>query len=637
MSATVSGMLEADNPEASTPNTDTPDVDNADAGNRDTDTGGSGGRAGDTSKENELPNVEEFAFMTLEQIDTAITNAPEAMTLEQVRTFLEPVLRSLAVHDELTVDVYVERLFPKLKATGIRKTVLRKHIKGALADPAEHGADDDQLLRGDHVELGARLLESLQSDGEALVFAEGALWRFDDDMLLWREVTHSEQARVVAALAGTIVVGGRFPLPLSVNNPDLEGTIRAARHQVASPAFFANAPSGLAFANKFVRFESGSIMAEPLGPDHRARTKLPFAYDANAAAPLFIRFMRQCLFGIDETNQLTLPFGDDLDPIGDTAIGLGKVRVLQEFVGVSMFGEAARYQRAVVCTGEGANGKGVLSKVVRAMLPKEACASIAPQDLQEDYKRAMLKGVRLNLVSELPENDIIDAESIKAVIAGDPITARLPFKDPFEFTPIAGHLYAANRLPATNDHSGGFWRRFIVIAWDRVFAESEQDKHLADKIISTELPGVAAFFVEGARCALARGAFDVPPELDAARADWRTKADTVRQFLDECTVESSSGSPNEQLRAGVAVLLPWTLFTDLYDAFVLWARRSGYKTMGKGQFQTRLKQNGLKGRHAFGGTFYKRSIKSRPSGLRSCPTCGAQHTPGFEMPLVRAF
>lgn len=218
-----------------------------------------------------------------------------------------------------------------------------------------------------------------------------------------------------------------------------------------------------------------------------------------------------------------------------------------------------------------------------SLFPPEARSSIAPQLFEQEYYRAELDGKRLNSVSELPKADILRAESFKAIIAGDPITGRVIRNQPRTITPIAGHIFAANALPSTDDLSRAFWSRFLLIIFNRVFAEQEQQKDLADLIISQEMPGVAAWALEGARRLLQRHPlrYTEPPSHAQVLAEWRIGADQVALFVEDAC------DPTD-------VLAERTGGQELYDAYREWAARNGHKCVNNGNFAVRLRNLGFK-------------------------------------------
>jgi P4 family phage/plasmid primase-like protien len=189
----------------------------------------------------------------------------------------------------------------------------------------------------------------------------------------------------------------------------------------------------------------------------------------------------------------------------------------------------------------------------------------------------------LNIVSELPEADILDSESWKAMVAGDTTTGREIRKEPFSFKPVAGHVYSANRLPGTTDQSHGFWRRLLVVQFNRVFAEREQDPDLADRIVQSDHRAVVAWALIGASRVLKIGHYTVPRSSAKALDKWRAHADQVRAFVDDWT---SRLLPDEPLHMG-------TQAEVLYKAYRTWAQENGHRPVASNTFGERMCLLGL--------------------------------------------
>ena len=77
---------------------------------------------------------------------------------------------------------------------------------------------------------------------------------------------------------------------------------------------------------------------------------------------------------------------------------------------------------------------------------------------------------------------------MKALTGGDPITARVLYRDWFTFKPVAKFWLAFNHRPTVTDGSHGFWRRVHMIPFNRQF-DPETEPDLADKL-RAEAPGV---------------------------------------------------------------------------------------------------------------------------------------------------
>ena len=92
--------------------------------------------------------------------------------------------------------------------------------------------------------------------------------------------------------------------------------------------------------------------------------------------------------------------------------------------------------------GDGANGKTTLRDVVQHALG-DYCVSVPPDILlvnrhgqqQNAPERMRLRGARLAFCSEIGAGARLDEATMKALVGGDPVTARLLYRNPIEFDP----------------------------------------------------------------------------------------------------------------------------------------------------------------------------------------------------------
>lgn len=433
--------------------------------------------------------------------------------------------------------------------------------------------------RGDHVELAEALIHRLRPDGE-LVFADGELHQYDAARGIYVPVPRHEQSCIVQSFAGMWVSAGegKKPPPLKIRDTDVRGSLKCAWDLVAQPEFFAQAPSGIVFADCFVQVTAQGIFTLANGPERRAKFGYPFGYVPNAMPQQFCQFLASV-------------FANDLEM-------QPKSELLLQYAGASLLGFVTRFQRAIVCKGEGANGKSVLLKILEAAMPAGSTCAVAPQTWDDEYRIAMMAGKRLNLLSELPEADILASEKFKAIVAGDSTTGRSPYKEPFTMYPVAGHIFAANRLPATSDQTHGFWRRLIVIEFLRIFLEHEQVKDLENIIIAAELPAIVSCLVQAGQRALAQGTLTVPASSERATLDWRENADSVAAYLVERCVPLQAHELDDV----------GTYATELYQDFRRWAVTNGHRPLAKNTFGTRLRSLGAIPIPKTSGSLYRLKI-----------------------------
>ncbi len=429
--------------------------------------------------------------------------------------------------------------------------------------------------RGDHVELAQALLGQLRSDGGAVVFDDGALYREDPATHVFAEVSPNHESRIVQSFAGAHV--GKKELRIRAT--DVTGAIALAHAAADQPGYFADAPSGVAFLGTFARVTADGIETEPLATKHRARFAYPFAYDSETVPERFLAFLRATFEGDDDAD--------------------AKIACVQDVVGACMVGMATRHQKALIMLGGGANGKSVLCEIIEALMPPGSVVSIEPQSWGSEYRLAMLAGKLLNIVSELPDTDIMASEAFKKLLCGEAATARHIRQQPFTFHARAGHIFAANTLPGTTDTTHAFFRRVIILEFNQTVPPERQDPDLARKIIEAELPAIVAWALAGAQSAAASGRYVIPASSDAAVERWRDRADAVRAFVaDCCTPIGIADHPTEG-----------TPGRELYRAYRSWAHETGHRTMASNTFGLRMTAIGHPAVRVHAGTFYRLRVE----------------------------
>lgn len=188
-------------------------------------------------------------------------------------------------------------------------------------------------------------------------------------------------------------------------------------------------------------------------------------------------------------------------------------------------------QKAFVFYGEGSNGKSVLLNVIEKLLTRKNIASVSMSDLNKHFSRATLQGKLVNISSE-QEKDVMDTDNLKKIISGDLIDAQHKFKPQFEFNPTCKMVFAMNKLPVTRDKSHGYYRRFIMIPFDRIFAEHEQDKNLSNKL-KNELDGILQFALAGLKRLAINGDFTHSSKAEQLLNQYKYDNNPVEQFFEE--------------------------------------------------------------------------------------------------------
>ena len=263
---------------------------------------------------------------------------------------------------------------------------------------------------------------------------------------------------------------------------------------------------------------------------------------------------------------------------GRDADGADKTALLGEFVGAALFGTATRYQKALFLVAPGGNGKSQLLDVVSALFPKGYAKAIRPQDWGNEYQRAELSRAYVNIVPELPAKAIAEGADFKAIITGDPISARQIYQKPFTFRPRCAHIFSGNAFPNAEDTSDGFWRRLLVLTMPRRFdGTPEEIRDLGQLIIREELDGVLAWAVRGAQRLLLKSSYTTPASSTDAVAVWRRDSNPVALWLDART------SPTDSNDKGMTT-------TELFRDYRTWCSDFCFPVLNLNNFSKALTQ-----------------------------------------------
>lgn len=302
--------------------------------------------------------------------------------------------------------------------------------------------------------------------------------------------------------------------------------------------------------NGYVHVENGALTLRPADAALGLQHVLGCDYLTDSPAPeRFLRFV-----------QTILP---------DEAV---RCRV-QEYIGYTLTADA-RYQRAQIWLGSGANGKGVLANIVQALHGKPAAIQL---DALDGFKLSVLIGASLIYCDEIPRSRI-NEQLLKSMIAGERVQVDRKYRDPLSLHIRGKWLVLGNHLPTVTDHSAGFWRRWDIVPFGVTIPEAERDPLLTDHITETELAGVLAWALEGLIRLQRRGAFEVvlPQAMAQLLHDAKSETNSVQAWYDECAIAICA----EHLTAK----------DDVFEHYRRWCERNGLSPMASPRFWTRLKE-----------------------------------------------
>ena len=402
--------------------------------------------------------------------------------------------------------------------------------------------------RGDGVEIAERLLWTIDDNRANLVSDEGDIYHYENGV--WLKAPVTQLKTLMYAFAGSYVV--ETPnRRLRINDDTVKGALNIARAMIEEEGAFSEAPVGLTFKNGFLEVSSTGARLVRHSREQKQRVGYAFNWREGARSEAFESF----IFSF---------FKNDAD-------ATEKVAFIQELFGASLIGLATKFQKCAVFLGDGENGKDTLLDVLQTVFPEDTVCAIGPHDWGREYYRAALVGQKLNVIGELPKKDLDEGESFKAVVTGTKISGRETYGHLFFFRPVAGHIFAANNAMGSSDFSHGFYRRFGVVTFNRVFVGEEKDINIATKM-ALEKEAIVQWMVEGAIRLMKNGAYTLPASHSQELQAWKLQSDNVAAFCEEL-------APDGETRA-----------TALYNAYRTWAEQNGHKACSSTKFGVRLKK-----------------------------------------------
>jgi len=256
------------------------------------------------------------------------------------------------------------------------------------------------------------------------------------------------------------------------------------------------------------------------------------------------------------------------------------ISFVKRAIGYCLTGDTSE-QVLFLLFGTGANGKSVLLDVLRVLmgdyyynLPFSTFDLQARSGIPNDV--AAIAGRRLVTANETGEATRLNEARIKSLTGCDTITARLLYKEPFTFKPVAKFMLAFNHKPSVADDSHGFWRRIRLILFKRLFDEQTADKHLPEKLLA-ELPGILNWAIEGCLEWQQQG-LGVPEIVKKESEAYRHEMDTFSEFLDDCCV-----------RDPIATVSPSALRMEYEE----WCKGHGERPLNSRDLKARLESRGF--------------------------------------------
>lgn len=253
------------------------------------------------------------------------------------------------------------------------------------------------------------------------------------------------------------------------------------------------------------------------------------------------------------------------------------IPLVQEIVGYLLTTNTAS-QKAFVFWGPARTGKSTLLWVVEYLiLGKKNVSNIPWQEIGDKFKTAELLGKLANVFSDLPSKSIDDTGIFKVVTGEDYLMAEKKNKNPFKFKPFVRLVFSCNELPRNYvDRTEGFYRRLIIVPFNRQIEKSKIDKALKYKF-QREKEGILNWALEGLKRLYENNFEFSENELtDGVKKEYKRENNNVISFVEECCEIDSLFSCSR---------------IEIYEAYREFCVEAGLKALSQIKFNKELEGN----------------------------------------------
>ncbi len=278
---------------------------------------------------------------------------------------------------------------------------------------------------------------------------------------------------------------------------------------------------------------------------------------------------------------------------------------LQEWVGYCLLPQViGTLQKSLFFIGEGSNGKSVFLETIASVLDNVSHLELS--ELFDRFKIAEIEGKLANICTDVETSKVMDAR-FKKIVAGETQSAERKFKDPFEFQPFAKILFSANDFIPTKDRTHGFYHRFDIVRFSRIFGPEEQKPDLLQEL-KEELPGIFNWALEGLeRLSKQEWKMTRSRFMESCHEEFRRATNPLQIFLEEeCIVDRDT-------------IIDAALLREAYKNF---CDDRGYKILSDNNLGQELKRLGIERKRkrldGIRGYVYE-GVRLLSSGVPSCP------------------
>lgn len=162
------------------------------------------------------------------------------------------------------------------------------------------------------------------------------------------------------------------------------------------------------------------------------------------------------------------------------------VEIVLDFIAYCLW-RSYKFNIWMLFNGAGQNGKSSLINLIEAFLGGHNVSGESLQRLLEErFAVAGLFQKLANVDADLSGDLLKNTGILKKLTGNDELPAENKFKNPFKFRNCAKLIFSCNEMPKTSDATDAFFRRLVIVNFNRQFFGAAEDPNLLEKLITQD-------------------------------------------------------------------------------------------------------------------------------------------------------
>ena len=255
---------------------------------------------------------------------------------------------------------------------------------------------------------------------------------------------------------------------------------------------------------------------------------MDFCYTDKASlskAPYYLHFLRTSLdYSVDDTS---------------------KFKLLSEIIGVCLSG-VQTHRHMYILIGVTGSGKSVIADFLhRIVMPERAVTTLGLQEISERFNKQHLENAVINICREITATKIKDTDTLKEIIAEEPIFVEGKGKEGYTAHPHVKLFNCANQLPrfGNMDASGNkaLLDRMVILRFNHTIPSAYIDRELTDKLFN-ERNEICSLAIDSLQALYDRNfEFTVPDDSKQMLESYHREDISLELFIKQhCDVSSDS-------------------------------------------------------------------------------------------------